>query len=56
MNPALENIYLDWINNYLTFAKFAEDYGVSEEFARELLYMIGCEREAIIEENKRDSL
>tara|TARA_Y100000296_G_scaffold9503_1_gene11050 strand:+ start:1893 stop:2066 length:174 start_codon:yes stop_codon:yes gene_type:complete len=30
-------IYLDWVNNYLTLSRFAEDYGISEELAELLI-------------------
>ena len=31
-------MYLDWLNNYLTVARFAEDYGTTEEDARNIIY------------------
>ena len=34
---ALQAIYLDWWNNYLTVAVFAEHYGISESAGRELI-------------------
>lgn len=52
----LNDIYLDWVNNYVTYEKFAEHNGVSVEFAKELIYMIQAEREAIIDEYKRGLL
>jgi len=33
----LADLYLDWINNFLTIAVFAEYYGLDEDDARELL-------------------
>lgn len=33
----LAGIYLDWLNNYLTVAKFAEDYGLHIEEAIKLI-------------------
>lgn len=34
---ALIAIRLDWINNYLTLAKFAEDNGLTESEAEQLI-------------------
>lgn len=39
-----EEIYLDWINNFITVESFADHYGFSEEYA-----------EQIIERNKKGS-
>ena len=33
----LADLYLDWDNNFLTIAVFAEYYGLDEEDARDLL-------------------
>ena len=33
----LSEIYLDWVNNYLTISKFAEGYGINERDALELI-------------------
>jgi hypothetical protein len=33
----LADLYLDWINNFLTISVFAEYYGLDEEDARDLL-------------------
>lgn len=33
----LIDTYLDWRNNYLTVARFAEDIGLSEEQAKRLI-------------------
>lgn len=33
----LADLYLDWVNNFLTIAVFAEYYGLDEEDARDLL-------------------
>lgn len=30
-------MYLDWFNNFLTVPRFAEYYGISEEFANEVI-------------------
>jgi len=36
-NDALQAIYLDWINNFLTAERFAEWYGLSVGAASELI-------------------
>ncbi len=36
-NPYAAEIYRDWFNNWLTLAKFAEHYGISEEAANKLI-------------------
>lgn len=33
----VEQIYLDWVNNYTTIGCFANAYGVSEEHAKALI-------------------
>lgn len=33
----LENMYFDWINNYITIALFAEHNGLTEQQAKELI-------------------
>lgn len=33
----LEDIYLDWLNNFLTIPAFANYYGISEENAQSLI-------------------
>jgi len=35
----LADLYLDWINNFLTIEVFAEYYGLEEDDARELLVL-----------------
>lgn len=40
MKPIREQIrafYLDWVNNYLTLEKIAEDYGITTEAAAALI-------------------
>lgn len=32
-----EHMYLDWVNNFLTVARFAEYYGMTEEQAHDLI-------------------
>lgn len=33
----LEEIYLDWINNFLSIQCFADHYGISDEDAQSLI-------------------
>lgn len=40
MNKQLIDIYLDWVNNYLTVKRFAQDYGLTEGEALTLLGVI----------------
>ena len=35
----LADLYLDWINNFLTIERFAEYYGLDEDDAKELLVL-----------------
>lgn len=42
VNDMLQGIYLEWLNNYLTVSKFAEDYAMPEETAE---YLIGRGRQ-----------
>lgn len=35
----LQDIYLDWFNNFLTYQGFAEHYGLSVEEAKQLIDM-----------------
>ena len=37
MRKELEHVYLDWKNNFLTVTAFAEDYGLYESEAYELI-------------------
>jgi len=37
VNDMLQGIYLEWLNNYLTVAKFAEHYAMPEETAEYLI-------------------
>jgi len=30
-------LYIDWVNNFLTVARFAEYYGTTEEHAEEII-------------------
>lgn len=40
MNKQLEAIYLDWVNDYLTIERFAEDYQLTVSEATELIHML----------------
>lgn len=33
----LEEIYLDWINNFLSIQCFADHYGISDDDAKQLI-------------------
>jgi hypothetical protein len=33
----LADLYLDWVNNFLTIERFSEYYGLDEDDARDLL-------------------
>jgi len=35
----LADLYLDWVNNFLTIEKFSEYYGLDEEDAKQLLVL-----------------
>ena len=37
----LENLYLDWVNSYITIDKMAEDYGMDTNDLNDLLF-IAC--------------
>ena len=37
LRDTLADLYLDWVNNFLTIEKFSEYYGLDEEDARDLL-------------------
>lgn len=39
MKQAIIDFYLDWVNNYLTLAKIAEDYNISPTDANILILM-----------------
>jgi len=36
-SEALQSIYLDWFNNFLTVDRFAEHYGMTPDTASELI-------------------
>jgi hypothetical protein len=35
----LADLYLDWVNNFLTIERFAEYYGLDKDDARDLLVL-----------------
>ena len=35
----LNELYLDWVNNYITLDKMAEDYGMDENDMNDLLFI-----------------
>lgn len=37
----LNELYLDWVNNYITLDRMAEDYGMDESDMNDLLF-IAC--------------
>ena len=45
---SLSEIYLDWVNNYLTIEKFAEHYGL---YPKEAEILINLARDCLYEEH-----
>ena len=39
LRETLADLYLDWVNNFLTIEKFSEYYGLDEEDAKQLLVL-----------------
>jgi hypothetical protein len=37
LRDILADLYLDWVNNFLTIERFSEYYGLDEDDARDLL-------------------
>ena len=37
LRDTLADLYLDWVNNFLTIERFSEYYGLDENDARDLL-------------------
>jgi hypothetical protein len=37
LRDTLADLYLDWVNNFLTIERFSEYYGLDENDAKELL-------------------
>ena len=51
---ALQKIYLDWINNFLTIGAFADHYEINETQANEILALGKAAHEGIVERHKSD--
>jgi hypothetical protein len=39
MKEKLRSMYLNWANNFLSYPKFADHYGISEEKAKRVVYI-----------------
>lgn len=39
LNESLRTLYLDYVNNYLTLEKMAQDYSMTERQLRDLLFV-----------------
>ena len=37
LRDTIADLYLDWVNNFLTIGRFSEYYGLDEEDAKDLL-------------------
>jgi hypothetical protein len=37
LRDTLADLYLDWVNNFLTIGRFSEYYGLDEDDAKDLL-------------------
>jgi hypothetical protein len=37
LRDTLADLYLDWVNNFLTIGRFSEYYGLDEDDSKELL-------------------
>ena len=48
----LADLYLDWVNNFLTIEVFAEYYGLDEEDAKALLQIAKKSHEQRVEYSK----
>jgi CO dehydrogenase/acetyl-CoA synthase beta subunit len=48
----LADLYLDWVNNFLTIEKFSEYYGLEEDDAKKLLEVAKKSHEQRIEYSK----
>ncbi len=51
-NKVLQEIYLDWLNNYLTVEVFAEDNGLTIKEATDLIYLSGSIHQRLVKEYK----
>ena len=45
----LADVYLEWVNNFLTIERFAEYYGLDEEDAKQLLVIAKKSHEQRVE-------
>lgn len=50
--PVLDEIFLDYVNNYLTVEKWSEHYGISAKNGRELLIALQAIYDDQFEEEK----
>jgi hypothetical protein len=48
----LADLYLDWVNNFLTIEKFSEYYGLDEDDAKALLEIAKKSHEQRVEYSK----
>ena len=48
----LADVYLDWVNNFLTIERFSEYYGLEEDDARKLLEIAKKSHEQRVEYSK----
>jgi hypothetical protein len=48
----LADLYLDWVNNFLTIERFAEYYGLDEDDAKALLEIAKKSHEQRVEYSK----
>ena len=39
LRDTLADLYLDWVNNFLTIEKFSEYYGLDDDDAKQLLVL-----------------
>jgi len=53
MKAQLQKAYLDWVNNYLTIAKFSEDYGLTEQQGQQLIELGRSVHEMIVSQRHK---
>ena len=51
-NKVLQDIFLDWLNNYLTVEVFAEHNGLTIKEATDLIYLSGSIHQRLVTEYK----
>ena len=51
-NKVLQDIFLDWLNNYLTVEVFAEHNGLTIKEATDLIYLSGSIHQRLVAEYK----